>query len=95
MQHGAYWIAKKPVGHGTNRLHTSVRSLRVLHDLGPPALGSVNHVETFTSVCNLYILWGKLCRGYTVFPLNRRGIAIVHHIAQAQFSPLILRGKIV
>ena len=56
MQHGAYWIAKKPVGHGTNRLHTSVRSLRVLHDLGPPARGSVNHVETFTSVCNLYIL---------------------------------------
>ena len=55
MQHGAYWIAKKSVGHGTNWLHTSVRSLRVLHDLGPPALASVNHVETFTSVCNLYM----------------------------------------
>ena len=42
------------VAHGTSRLHTSVRSLR-LHHLGPAALGSVNRIETCTSVCNLYI----------------------------------------
>ena len=42
------------VAHGTSRLHTSVRSLR-LHHLGPAALGSVNRVETCTSVCNLYL----------------------------------------
>ncbi len=31
--------------------------------------------------------------GYTVFPLNIRGIAIVHHIAQAQFFSLNIKGK--
>ena len=55
LQHRAYWLVKKPVGHGTSWLQTSVRSLRELHNLGPQALGSVNHVETYTSVCNLYI----------------------------------------
>ena len=44
------------VAHGTSRLHTSVRSLR-LHHLGPAALGSVNRVETCTSVCNLYLYY--------------------------------------
>ena len=46
------------VAHGTSRLHTSVRSLR-LHHLGPAALGSVNRVETCTSVCNLYVIDAK------------------------------------
>ena len=42
--------------HGTSQLHISVRSLRFLiHYLGPVALGSVNHVETYTSLCNLYL----------------------------------------
>ena len=36
--------------HGTSWLHTSVRSLRFLHHLGPTALGGVNRVETCTSV---------------------------------------------
>ena len=43
------------MAHGTSQLHTSVRSLRFLHYLGPPALGSVNRVDTYTSVCNLYL----------------------------------------
>ena len=39
----------------TSWLHTSVRSLCFLPHLGPAALGSVNHVETCTLVCNLYV----------------------------------------
>ena len=35
-------------------LYTLVRSLCFLHHLQPAALGSVNHVETYTLVCNLY-----------------------------------------
>ena len=50
------------IDHGTSWLHTSVWSLHFLHHLGPAALGSVhvNHVETCTSMCNLYM--------YTVCP---------------------------
>ena len=48
--------------HGTSRLHTLVRSLRFLHNLGPMALGGVNRVETYTWVCNLYIYFlTRLC----------------------------------
>ena len=41
--------------HGISQLHISVRSLRFLHHLGPVAVGGVNRVETYTSVCNLYL----------------------------------------
>ena len=34
----------------------TVQSLRFLHTFGPPALRCVNHVETYTSLCNLYVL---------------------------------------
>ena len=36
--------------------YTLVRSLRFLQHLGPAALDGVNCVETFTSVCNLYLI---------------------------------------
>ena len=45
------------IDHGTSWLHTSVWSLHFLHHLGPAALGSVhvNHIETCTSMCNIYM----------------------------------------
>ena len=62
------WCNYNIIGHGTSWLHTSLRSLRFLHHLGPAVLGSVNRIETCTSVCNLYIctasgfscIWGSL-----------------------------------
>ena len=39
--------------HGTSWLHTSVRCLSFLHCLGPPALGGVNRIDTYISVCSL------------------------------------------
>ena len=45
------------IGHGTSWLYTSVRSLHFLYHPRPAALGSVNCVETCTSVCNLYIAY--------------------------------------
>ena len=47
----------KAIHHDTSRLHTSVWSLRFLHHLWPAALGGVNHIETFTSLCNLYTMY--------------------------------------
>ena len=44
-----------PVAHGTSQLHTSDPSRRFSHHLMPAALGGVNRIETYTSVCNLYI----------------------------------------
>ena len=44
-----------PLGHGTSQIHTLVRSPRFLHYFGPMALGGVNHIETSTSVRNLYL----------------------------------------
>ena len=41
--------------HGTSRLYISVRSLCFLHYLWPVAIGSINRVETYTSLYNLYM----------------------------------------
>ena len=54
------------VPYGTSRLHTSVLSLHFLHHLGPMALDGVNSVETYTSVCNLYLIADLTLMHFTV-----------------------------
>ena len=41
--------------HGTSRFYTSAQSLRFLHYLWPVAIGSVNRIEAYTSLYNLYL----------------------------------------
>ena len=42
---------------------------RFLHRPGPPALGGVNRIDTYTSVCNVYLLFFTLCMlTYNIMP---------------------------